>query len=297
MTVPLSSQPRALELREEPGIQLVYQRKDAGRNIACFTSKGDGRYAAFRFSLVDGVLRNMRAYGQRDAALTENLMHWFLDCGFTTEQLINGMGGFAITRNGPEDAEFRYLSRNATGGAESEYVVRVPGASPAMRIDVNARFTVRDNWPYGSVQFFDVFPFRGVWPRDWWYDEVLWVAPDGRAKWLGAQSRTFGGDKDLSTVSGPMFLAMYGSDRGNMVMLVHNFEPVHPVSYSICGNYMDFHMASQFLGAEGALAPPHKGDTISVEYQLALWGNRKTTREQLIKLGRESLTKGRLELR
>ncbi|MBI4024276.1 MAG: hypothetical protein HY360_04795 [Verrucomicrobia bacterium] len=296
INAPITGTPRVLELREESGVQLVYQRKDPQRNLACFTSHGDGRYAAFRFSLMDGVMRNMRAHGKRDWALTENLMHWFSYCGFTPEQMLNQIREFSVTKNGPEEAEFRYVSRNANDGAESEFVVRVPDSPTAMQIGVKARFTVRENWPYPEVQFFDVFPFRGVWPRDWWYDEVLWVAPDGRAKWLGAKSRAFGGDKDLDTLTGPMFLAMHSSDRGNMVMLVHNFKPELPVRYVICGNYLDFHMDVNFVGSDGKNATPHKGDTISTDYQLALWGDGKTTREQLIKLGRASLCKGSLAL-
>lgn len=296
INVSVAGTPRVLELREEPGVQLVYQRKDSQRNVACFTSRGDGRYAAFRFSLADGVMRNMRAYGKRDWALTENLIHWFSYCGYTPEQMLNQLREFSVTKNGPSEVEFRYVSRNANGGAESEYVVRVPDSPTAMQIDVKARFTVLENWPYPEAQFFDVFPFRGVWPKDWWYDEVLWVAPDGRAKWLGAKSRQFGGDKDMETLTGPMFLAMRSSDRGNMVMLVRNAKPALPVHYLICGNYMDFHMDTHFAGSDGKLAPPHKSETISTEYQLALWGDGKTTRDQLITLGRESLRKGNLAL-
>jgi len=296
VNVPVAGTARVLEVSEGAGVQLAYQRRDPLRNLACFSSRGDGQHAAFRFSLADGVLRNMRAHGRRDWALTENLMYWFAYCGFTPEQLLNELRGFAVTENGPEGAAFRYVGRNATGGAESDFEVRVPHASESMRLDVKARFTVRECWSYKGAQFFDVFPFRGVWPRDWWYDEVLWVAPDGRVKWLSTLDRTFGGDKDLVDMSGPMFLAMHASERGNMVMFVHRFEPAHPVDYVICGNYVDFHMTVRFPGADGSSALPTKGETVAMEYQLALWGDENTTREELIALGRESLRRGRLAL-
>lgn len=296
VNIPQTAAPQTFELRETRGVQLVYQRKDPARNVDCFTSYGGDRYAAFQFSLGDGVLRRMRAYGRRDWALTENLMHWFSYCGFTPEQMINEMQDFQILDNGPDEAAFRYVGRNATQGAESEFVVRVPDSPAAMMIDVNARFTVLDNWPYSNVQFFDVFPFRGVWPRDWWYDEVLWVAPDGRVKWLGTLDRKFGGDTDLVTETGPMFLAMHSSDRGNMIMLTGGFEPALPVSHVICGNYVDFHMTVKFPGRDGKNAAPRPGETVRMHYQLALWGDAKTTRDELIELGRKSLEQGRLAI-
>jgi len=296
VTVKLGDEPQTLTFSEEPGVQYAYQTRDPWRNVCCFTSKGGGRHAGFKFSLVDGRARNMRAYGQSEWALTENLLTWFSWGGFTPEQMIDDVVDFQVLKNGPDEAIFRYVSENANGRAQSEYIVRVPANSPAMQINVTATLTVRESWPYDNCQFFDVFPFRGVWPQDWWYDEVLWLAPDGRTKWMRTIERTYGGDEELEMITGGGFFALYRSGRGNMLMLTKNFEPALPTSYVICANYIDFHMAVKFSGADGKPAPPERGSRFKMQYDLALWGDETVTREQLIEIGRKSIEAGRLLL-
>jgi len=295
VTVTLGDRPQELSFSEADGVQLAYQERDPWRNIACFTSKGGRRYSGFKFSLADGRLRDIRGYGQREWALKENQLAWFSWCGFTPEQVIDTLSEFEIVKNGPEEALFRYLSRNARDRAQSEYEVRVPAASSAMQINVTATFTVLESWPYPSAQFFDVFPFRGVEPEEWWYDEVLFMAPDGRVKWMRTREWTFHGDKALDSFAGSGFLALYSADRGNMLMLTKDFKPVMPASYIICGNYIDFHMALRF-GSRKKPQPPRKGFRAQMSYDLAIWGDGKTSREQLIEIGKKSIRAGRLVL-
>jgi len=296
VTVPLTDKPQTLIIKEQDGVQVAYQTRDRWRSLACFSTKTGGKYPGFRFSLVDGRARNMRAYGNREWALTENLLTWFSFCGFTPEQMVDQIADFEVLKNGPDEAIFRYASVNANGRARSEYVVRVPADAPAQTINVTATFTVLERWPHASSQFFDVFPFRGVWPQDWWYDEVLWLAPDGRSKWLRTVEATYGGDTKLQEFADGGFFALYRSDRGNMVILTKNFRPNLPTKYVICGNYIDYHMELLFQGADGKPAPPPKGFQATMEYDLAVWGDAKVTREQLIKIGQDSIKAGRLVL-
>lgn len=296
VTVQLGAEPRELTLAEEPGVQFVYQSRDRWRQVACFSSRGGPRYAGFKFSLVDGRIRNMRQYGRPDWALTENLMTWFSFCGYTPLQIADRLEDFAILENGPARAAFRYVSLNANGRARSTYSVAVPADAPGMQINVKARFEVLEDWPYRGSQFFDVFPFRGVWPQEWWYDEVLWLAPDGRAKWMRTKEWTYGGDTALKEIAGPGFFAFYSADRGNMVMLTKNFSPELPVEYVICGNYIDFHMQVVFRGEDGKAGPPAPGTTVEMEYDLALWGDGRVTREQVMELGQRSLKAGKLAI-
>lgn len=295
-TVPLGSGPQILEVTEAPGVQFAYQTRDRWRSVTCYTTRGGGRYPGFRFSLVDGRLRNMRAYGQRDWGLTENLLTWFPFCGFTPEQMIDQLTDFEIIKNGPDESEFRYVSRNANQKVESEFRVVVPANSPAMQVNITATFTVLDSWPYTGCQFFDVFPFRGVWPEDWWYDSALWLAPDGRWKVMNTKKRTYEGDKELRQMTGGGFFAFYSAERGNMLMLTKNFSPLLPVDYVICDNYIDFHMTAEFLGPDGKPHVPEKGFKASMQYELALWGDHKTTRKQLIEIGKKSIKAGHLVL-
>jgi len=296
VTVKLTDRPQTLSVSEVDGVQYAYQTRDRWRNVACFTSQGGPRWSGFKFSLVDGRARNMRAYGRREFALNENLLTWFSFCGFTPVQMVDQLADFEILKNGPDEAVFRYVSTNANARAQSEYIVRVPADSPAMQMNVKATFKVLQSWPYDNCQFFDVFPFRGVWPQDWWYDKVLWLAPDGRAKWMDTVARTYEGDKDLSTLTGGGFFALASSNRGNMVMLTKNFKPELPTHYVICGNYIDYHMEVKFHGPDGKPAPPKKGFEASVEYDLAIWGDAKTTRKELIEIGKKSIKAGKLML-
>ncbi|MEO8204962.1 MAG: hypothetical protein ABI615_02195 [Chthoniobacterales bacterium] len=296
LTIPLGAQAQTLEVSAEPGVQLAYQTRDTWRSVALFSTRTGGRYPGFRFSLVDGRLRNMRGYGQRDWALTENLLTWFSTCGFTPEQMIDQLTDFEILKNGPSEAEFRYVSRNATQGVQSEYSVRVPANSPAMQINVTATFTVLKSWPYEQCQFFDVFPFRGVWPQDWWYEHVLWLSADGRWKTLSTLKRTFDGDKELTRLTEGGFFAFYSAERGNMLMLTKNIKKEVPVDYVICGNYVDFHMTMNFLGPDGKPHVPAKDFSTTVQYDLAIWGDKNTTREQLIEIGKKSIAAGHLVL-
>ncbi|MEO6846127.1 MAG: hypothetical protein ABI443_02210 [Chthoniobacterales bacterium] len=296
LSVSLTAQPQTLEVSEVPGVQLAYQTRDPWRNIACFSTRGGGRWANFRFSLVDGRARDIRAYGNREWALTENYFHWFAVCGFTPQEMIEQLSDFEILKNGPDEAEFRYVSRNATESVESEFDVRVPANSPGMQMNVSAKFTVLKSWPYDAVQFFDVFPFRGVWPKDWWYDSVLWLSADGRWKTMSTLKRTYDGDKTLTRLTEGGFFAFYSSDRGNMLMLTKNFKPKNPVDYTICGNYVDFHMGMTFPDANGKPRVPDKDMSASVDYDLAIWGDKNTTKEQLIEIGKKSIAAGHLVL-
>jgi hypothetical protein len=296
VAVRLGPAPRVLTVRETEGVQLAYQNRDAWRSYCLYGTKTGARWPGYRFSLVDGRARAMRKYGEREYALGENLLTWFSFCGYTPLQIADSLEDFTIVRNGPDEVVFRYASLNANGRARSVYEVATPAAATALTMRVKAEFQVLESWPFSNVQFFDVFPFRGVLPQDWWYGEVLFVAPDGRVKWLGTLDRKFGGDTTVDTFSGGGFFALYSADRGNMLMLTKNFKPDLPVRHVICGNYVDFHMEVLFKDAAGKPAPPARGTTVSMEYELAVWGDATATREQLIEIGKRSIQAGRLVL-
>jgi len=294
--VRLTDRPRVLTVSEEEGVQLAYQTRDTWRNVMCFTSRGGWQWSAFRFSLVDGRVRNMRKYGVAEWALTENMLHWFPSMGYTALDMMNQLRDFVILKNGPGETVFRYTSANANDRALSEYTVQVPYDSPAMQYNVSARFTVREGWHEYNNQHFDIFPFRGVDPKEWWYEEALMLAADGRMKWQDVVARTWEGDTELREFSGPGFFALYSADRGNMLMLAKRFAPEFPVQYSICGNYIDYHMMIKFMDENGDPVPPRKGFELAVDYELALYGDDRTTREEIVEIGKKSLAAGRIVL-
>jgi hypothetical protein len=238
----------------------------------------------------------MRAYGKQNWALSENLLHWFSYCGYTPEQMLDQLRDFEVLKNGPDEIVYKYTSSNQNDGAQSEYVVRARADSPAMQINVGATFKVLKQWPYESAQFFDVFPFRGVWTKDWWYGNVLWLTPDGRWKTMDTVQQNYEGDKDLTRITGNGFFGLYSADNGNMLMLVKNFKPQNPTEYVICGNYIDYHMDVKFIGNDTKPMQPQAGYTQSVEYDLAIYGDKKMTRDQLIDIGKKSLKTGKLAI-
>jgi len=294
VTVKLTDQPQTLVVKEQDGIQLVYQTRDTRRNFAIYSTKTGPRWSGLRFSLIDGHARNMRAYGKQDWALTENLMHWFSYCGYTPEQMLDQLRDFTVVKNGPDEIIFKYTSASANDGAQSEFTIRAAADSPAMQINVGAKFTVLEQWPYQSSQFFDVFPFRGVWTKDWWYNNVLWLTPDGKWKTMDTVKTTYDGDKELQSITGGGFFGMYNSERGNMLMLTKNFKPALPTEYVICGNYIDFHMDVKFVDADKKPLKLGKGFQASMEYDLAVWGDKALSRDQLIEIGKQSIKAGKI---
>jgi len=81
-----------------------------------------------------------------------------------------------------------------------------------MQINIAATFTVLEQWPYQSCQFFDVFPFRGVWTRDWWYGNVLWLTSEGRWKTMDTVKATMTATRTADH-HGRRVLRLYSSDR------------------------------------------------------------------------------------
>ncbi|MBK8504424.1 MAG: hypothetical protein IPL46_20795 [Saprospiraceae bacterium] len=293
VTIKLTDKPQKLSLEETEGIQLVYQTRDPRRNFMIFSSKTGPSWAGLQFSLLDGHARHMRAYGHHDWALTENLLQWFAYMGYSPEQMLDQLRDFEIVKNGPDEVVFRYTSNNANDGAQSVFEVSARADAPAMHINVRANFTVLEQWPYKSVQFFDVFPFKGVEPEDWWYDNVLFM--DNELKWRTFETvnQIYNGQQDEHT-TGPTFQGLYSSDRGNMLMLTKEFTHPLPTHYVICGNYVDLHSNVSF---ESIFDQPHtleKGYEIGVEYELAIWGDEKLTRDALIDIGAKSLKAGTL---
>ncbi|MCB0686745.1 MAG: hypothetical protein KDC53_09470, partial [Saprospiraceae bacterium] len=94
ISVQLNDKPHTLTVKEVPGIQLVYQARDPRRNYMIFSSKNGPRWSGLEFSVIDGHARHMRAYGQENWVLTENLMQWFAYMGYTPEQMLDQLRDF-----------------------------------------------------------------------------------------------------------------------------------------------------------------------------------------------------------
>ncbi|HEY5370909.1 MAG TPA: hypothetical protein VIJ75_18140 [Hanamia sp.] len=293
VTIKLTNKQQTLVVNEEDGIQLVYQSRDHSRNMLIYSTKSGPSWSSLHFSLIDGHATKIRAYGKEKWAFTDNLLHWFAWMGYTPQQMINQLRGFEIIKNGPDSIIFKYISDNANDAVQSEYTVRISAASPAMAINVHGIFTVLKQWPYNSVQFFDGFPFRGVRPQDWWYDNVLHMSADGRWQIYNTKDMTQQGNLNINSenLTAPTFISLYQSDRGNTLILVKDLKPNVFSQYAICGNYIDLHMNPSL---NSSLL--NKGSQLSVDYELSIWGNELVTPEQLIQIGKNSIKAGNLIL-
>ena len=120
---------------------------------------------------------------------------------------------------------------------------------------------------------------------------------DSEKKWRSYKtvSQTYQGQQDKQS-NGSTFQGLFSSDRGNMLMLTKNFSPNLPTHYVICSNYVDLH--SNVLFDELILQPTslQPGYEVSVEYELAIWGDEHLSREQLIEIAENSIDAGRLVL-
>ena len=65
-------------------------------------------------------------------------------------------------------------------------------------------------------------------------------------------------------------------------------------SDSVCTNYIDLHMNVILNDPKMQHEKDYKNFKLSVEYELAIWGDGKLTDEQLIEIGRKSIKAGTL---
>ena len=294
VSIKLLPRHQVLTLQEEEGIQLVYQSRDPRRNYMIYSSKTGPRWSGIQFSLVDGHARHMRSFHNPEWALTENLLHWFAYMGYSPEQMLDQLRDFEVIKNGPDEIIFKYTSNNANDGAQSVFEVSARADAPVMQLDIKATFSVLEQWPYKSVQFFDIFPFRGVEPKDWWYDHVLFMDNDHQWRTFETVNQVYHGTQDEHSF-GPTFQGLFSSDRGNMLMLTKSFTTPIPTQYVICSNYVDLHSNISFGEIIKDDAFLQKGYQIGVEYELAIWGDENTTTEQIIEIGKKSLDAGTLK--
>lgn len=294
VSVELSAKSQVLTIDEVDGIQLVYQVRDPRRNFLVYSTKTGPRWSALHLSLKDVRARHLRMHGKQDWAIGLDFMHWFSDGSCSPERMLDQLRDFKIIKNGPEAIEFRITSNNINEGAQSEYDVRIDANSPTLHADINATFTVLDQYPFREIQFYDVFPFRGVDPKDWWYNNVLWLKPDGKWKTFDPVQTVFKGDTTIEKIAGKGFFGFYSSDRGNMFVLVKNVSPELPASYVLCSNYVDYHMSVPLHHPPTATGPKEKGYVLKVSFELALWGDKSLTGQQMINIGNKSLQQGTL---
>ncbi|MFV2066356.1 MAG: hypothetical protein ACC645_05200, partial [Pirellulales bacterium] len=157
-----------------------------------------------------------------------------------------------------------------------------------------ARFEVSQYWASDKNQFFDMFPFRGVYPSDWWWEEVLTMNKGGEwgiSHTLGEKGRTGPEPPKMTNTS---FYGFYSADRGNVLLFAKNFTPRDAeLSVALCSNYIDLHLDVHLKTVQD-LPVAIPGSVYSMEYDFAVYGDDSLSREQVAEIGKASLEANRL---
>ena len=281
--------PTRLTLREAQGMHASYQMRDAWRSVVPWRS--GCREGDMEFSLRDGRGRRLRKPGAADEAIAEHPFFWLLHCGYSPSHYVNCLRDFDVTQNGPERVEFRYVSDNLGGRIRNETTVTLPNDPCALRMQTRHAFTTLGQWEHGTFEFFDTFPFITNDPRRWYYDRVLYIPEGGPVRRIETRG-TLDGNRSMMDFSRRCFFAMLSSDRGNIFVLVRNVHPpATRMRAHLCGCWIDLHLD---IYCDTVPVPP--GQTFSVETDLAIHGDARTTDADALRIAERSLAADALVL-
>ena len=181
-------------------------------------------------------------------------------------------------------------SVNTNESAQSETWLRIPYDSPRPRIEITMKFTTLDFWNDTNIEFSDIFPYPSRIPETWFHDAVLFVEPNGSFIKYNYRPDLSGGDTSGSPDK--LFYALYGSNRGNILTYIENPLPKQSMHYSVCGNYIDIHVNFQ---PENTPVPANT--TFEVNYVCEVFGDSKTSIDELKVIGQKSVASGKTSYR
>ena len=116
------------------------------------------------------------------------------------------------------------------------------------------------------------------------------MSSEGKWQTYKTLNRITNGNLDIEKMIGTSFIGLYSADRGNALMLVKNSQAELTRQHAICSNYIDLHMNVLFDGQKNI----SKGYQVKVDYELAIWGNKSLSQNQLVEIGKKSIKAGTL---
>jgi hypothetical protein len=291
-----ASAPTVVEIEKTPGIQAVYQSESAGldllrragnrRDLAVWSSRNPER-PAFELDLFSLAVHRPTNHGAVDPALWEVPAAWFKSCGVSKHQYCCYMKDFSIERNGPDEVRIRFRGTNPSGRAASETWIRMPFDASRWRMEVRMRMEILDQWDYPNVEFSDIFPYPSRLPETWFHDGVLFVQRD-RTSLVYTRRPDRSHHDPRESRDDRLFYGLYGSDRGNVLTLIRNATADGtPLHYSVCGNYIDVH-----VNLEPRKVPVPRGTVFEVSFVSELYGDARTTVDEIKRIGLRSLEAG-----
>ena len=213
-------------------------------------------------------------------------MAWFASCGNSKHQYCNFIKEFSVVENGPEAVSFYLRGTNPNQRAQSELWLRTPYNHPRLRLEVRMRMTILEQWDDANIEFSDIFPYPSRLIETWFHDAVLFLQEGGSSLIYTYRpdlsiANTGLGGKDL-------FYGLFATERGNVLTLVKNKQHPDPgLHYAVCGNYIDVHV--NLLPQQ---VPVPAGEIFEVEYITELYGDERTSADEIRQIGEQSLAAG-----
>ncbi len=289
-----------IRIDKVPGVQATYQseitgvdlqRRAGNRRDVVLWSSANPEAPGLEFDLFSGAVHRLTGHGQTQPVVWEMPMAWFKSCGISPHHYCNWIKQFKVLNPGPEKIELYARSTNPNGRTQNETWLTVPWRPDHLRLEVRMRMQVLEQWDAENAEFTDIFPYPSRLPETWFHAAVLFVQRDRtqiKYSYRPDTSAGTSGDSDDPR----LFYALYPSARGNVLTLIDN--PQHPdlkLHHSVCGNYVDIHV---HLRPE--VVPVPAGTKYEIRYVCAVWGDERTTADELKRIGLRSLEAGDLVL-
>jgi hypothetical protein len=155
-------------------------------------------------------------------------------------------------------------------------------------MEVRMRMEILDQWDYPNVEFSDIFPYPSRLPETWFHDGVLFVQRDRTSMVYTYRPDRSHHDPRGASRDDRLFYGLFGTDRGNVLTLIRNGSAGDaPLHYSVCGNYIDVH-----VNLDPGKAPVPGGTVFEVDYVCELYGDARTTVDEIKEIGLRSLEAG-----
>jgi len=286
--------PTTVEVGESEGISLSYLAQDDRRELLLFSHLDERPLG--RLSLADLKLRDLRLPGRERATMSILPLYWLLMNAPSRFYSANLLEGWKIVGNGPEEINLALSALNPGEKIRSTVSLRLPAPmADLLRMEVSCKLEILEEFSVPHFQFCNLFPEQSRLPGDWSHAETLAMTRD--ELWVVENRKPAG---DASTVEGrrfrdhvaPFFLSQYAAPGGNFALLVTASTPTgQQLGYELCRCWLDNHLFMTFPGSG-----PEVGASYEVNYQLGLWGDGATAREDVRKLAEASVASCRLEL-
>jgi len=298
-----------LTLERGPGMQFAYQMYSGHETFEAWSDEC-AENPLFLFHLREGSLYHARLPGRPDYAFFKLPLFWVKN-GVNPATFMDSARAFRIISNGPDEIEFLYSSTNLQGSGLSTYTCRVPSESGILRFLISAEFTPLDDGKrWTSLEYCDLYPFDGVYRRDFHYKDVVYLTRKGFFERTGTGAwdhyfkvqeeperlghyatyvpRQGPGSKVPHPADGSVWLLGDDPRRGNILFRRGDFdlaEGTEP-NFTLCNAWVDIHNALTRSGK--ALS---SGERVS--FAVEIFGGRLPAVDELYGMYREAAESGK----